>query len=247
MKKNEFNAIGIESQLDWQRIAKLLKIGLFASCLVLIGDLLLGNGQSAAGTKGLEKLLSAYSGKKDSVYVWAGVLGLLGMFLEGLSYFGIYRLMAEKSPKHAHNLRTGIIGYVAFGACGVYIPRVMTAWLYQYLGKTAPGTAYDCCLKFTRYFILPAAILFGIFLLYMIATQISAFAKGMTPYPNWCWIFNMGFDILLAVLVYLLFGKYAWGNAVSAAWISIGNIWQFVGLLVVMKKKKLDQKEPAYV
>lgn len=167
MKKNEFNAIGIESQLDWQRIAKLLKIGLFASCLVLIGDLLLGHGQPAAGTKGLEKLLSAYSGKKDSVYVWAGVLGLLGMFLEGLSYFGI-------------------------------------------------------------------------FLLYMIATQISAFAKGMTPYPHWCWIFNMGFGILLAVLVYLLFGKYAWGNAVSAAGISIGNIWQFVGLLVVMKKRGLD-------
>lgn len=69
MKENEYNAIGIESQLDWPRIKKLMTIGLVAACLVFIGD-------------------------------W--MLGLFGIFLEGLSYFGIYRLMAEKSPKHAH-------------------------------------------------------------------------------------------------------------------------------------------------
>lgn len=31
-----------------------------------------------------------------------------------LSYFGIYRLMAEKLPRCAHNYRTGILGYMKF-------------------------------------------------------------------------------------------------------------------------------------
>ncbi len=42
MKENEYNAIGIESQLDWPRIKKLMTIGLVAACLVFIGDWMLG-------------------------------------------------------------------------------------------------------------------------------------------------------------------------------------------------------------
>lgn len=162
MKENEYNAIGIESQLDWPRIKKLMTIGLVAACLVFIGD-------------------------------W--MLGLFGIFLEDLSYFGIYRLMAEKSPKHAHGLRTGIIGYIAFGACGVHVPCVMVAWLYNYLIKVSPDAAYKCCLKFATYFMIPSTVIFTIFCIYMVAVQISAFVKGMTPYPKWCFIFNIVYDL----------------------------------------------------
>ena len=42
MKKGEFNPIGISDQLDWQRIRKLLSIGLMAFILMLIGDMLIG-------------------------------------------------------------------------------------------------------------------------------------------------------------------------------------------------------------
>lgn len=216
MKENEFNAIGIESQLDWPRIKKLLTIGLFAGCLVFVGDWMLGYGIRDAGLSGLEGKLSTYAGKKDSVYIWSAILGLLGIVLEGLSYFGIYRLMAEKSPEHAHKLRTGIIGYIAFGACGVHIPCVMVSWLYHFLINTAPDIAYECCRKFIVYFILPATILFAIFCLYMIAAQISAFVKEKTPYPKWCWIFNIGFGMVLTMIIATLFRGYAWGNALAA-------------------------------
>lgn len=39
-----YNAIGIESLLDWPRIRKLLSIGLFASLLAFAGDFILGYG-----------------------------------------------------------------------------------------------------------------------------------------------------------------------------------------------------------
>ena len=42
MKKGEVNPIGISDQLDWQRIRKLLSIGLMAFILMLIGDMLIG-------------------------------------------------------------------------------------------------------------------------------------------------------------------------------------------------------------
>lgn len=41
---SDFNDIGISRQLDWQRIQKLLSIGLFSAVLHLVGDLILGWG-----------------------------------------------------------------------------------------------------------------------------------------------------------------------------------------------------------
>ena len=67
--------------------------------------------------------------------------------------------------------------------------------------------------------------------------KISAFAKGMTPYPKWCWIFSLPVG-MLGIMLLKLVGNYAWVNALTAGWISIGNIWMFGGLLVTMKKAR---------
>lgn len=54
---SSYNDIGIDNTLDWQRIRKLMIIGLLAGCTVMIGDMLLGWGvhsyaQIAAFAKG---------------------------------------------------------------------------------------------------------------------------------------------------------------------------------------------------
>ena len=41
--------------------------------------------------------------------------GLVGIPIEVLSYFGVYRLMADRSSKHAHAYRAGIFGMLIFG------------------------------------------------------------------------------------------------------------------------------------
>lgn len=114
-KMSTYNDIGIDSKLDWKRIAKLFRIGLFAGIMVLIGDMLLGWGVPDESLSGMEKELSAYLTLSDTRIFWSAFLGLIGIPLEGLCYFGVYRLMAEKSPKHAHAYRSGIIGYLMFG------------------------------------------------------------------------------------------------------------------------------------
>lgn len=62
----------------------------------------------------------------------------------------------------------------------------------------------------------------------------KAFAKGFTPYPKWCWVFFMPVG-MAAVLLLNIFGNQPFVNALSCAWLSVGNIWIFGGLLVMVK------------
>lgn len=97
MEKNEFNSIGIDGRLDWARIKKLFSIGLFAAILTLIADMMLGWGIQDESLSGIPRMFSAYRHAGNQMLFAVAVLGMLGIILEGLCYFGIYRLMAEKS------------------------------------------------------------------------------------------------------------------------------------------------------
>ena len=111
---SDFNDIGISRELDWPRIKKLLTIGLFASVLHLAGDLILGWGVEDDALEGVLQMLSAYTSISDSGLFAAALLGLFGVVLEGLACFGVYRLMAAKTPKYRY--RSGIFGYLMFCA-----------------------------------------------------------------------------------------------------------------------------------
>ena len=105
MQKNEFNAIVIDDQLDFPRIQKLLTIGFIMSIIAFIIDINLASslkydyGYAFAYQKGLH-------------FCIFGVIGVIVVALQGLSYFGIYRLMASSSPRYAHHLRSDIICYL---------------------------------------------------------------------------------------------------------------------------------------
>ncbi len=236
-----YNDIGIDRKLDWPRIRKLLVIGVIASIMVFIGDMLLGYGVEDRTLSGFERMLSAYAGLSDRRIFWGGFLGFLGIPLEGLCYFGIYRLMAERSPKHAHAYRSGILGYLIFGGCGVHLPFAATAYLYKYMQAVSPAAALQVTIRFGTYFLMPGTILFFLFFVVLCAAQISAFAKGFTPYPRWCWIFSLPVGMLIA-FCFNAWGNVPLANGLSMAWISIGNLWMFAGLLIMMKKaaKKND-------
>lgn len=228
MKENEFNPIGIDSQLDWPRIRKLLGIGLFASILHLIADLLLGWGVQDTSMSGIERMFSAYGELGNSAIYAAATIGMIGIILEGLSYFGVYRLMTAQSPKHAHQYRSGILGYLMFCPFGFH----MIVCIIVYLGRNGAEAVLT---DLERYFFLPGYALFWIFFTILTITQISVFAKGKTPYPKWCWIFSILVGMAVTKLVGL-FGNRPLVNAVDCAWIAVGNLWMFAGLLVMMKK-----------
>ncbi len=224
-----YNDIGISSELDWKRILHLFRVGFFGALLTLIGDMILGWGVEDESLTGLARMLSAYTGTSDGGIFAAALLGLFGITLEGLCYFGIYRLMANFAPKYAHSYRSGIFGYVIFGGCGFHVPVCALVFLMKH------GVSAEILSKYTANFILPAFVLFWIFFLILQITQICVFAKGLTPYPKWCWVFSLPVGMVAAQLLGVV-GNYPLINALSCAWISVGNLWMFGGLLVMSRK-----------
>ncbi|SFX84663.1 DUF6796 family protein [Ruminococcus sp. XPD3002] len=176
-----FNDIGIDSRLDWQRIRKLLVIGLFGGCMTFVGDWLLGYGFCDESLNGLERKLSQYLVLSDGKLFWSAFLGLIGISLEGLCYFGICILIARGSKKLAHVFSRGVFGYMLFAACGVHVPCLAAVFFYKHMMLHDPDAAFDLTVKFGLYFLLPALILFLIFFFVMSGVQIAAFAKGLTP------------------------------------------------------------------
>lgn len=79
---SDFNDIGISRKLDVTRIKKLLSIGLFASVLHLIGDVILGWGVEDETLTGILRMISAYTDTSDGGILAAALLGLFGMALE---------------------------------------------------------------------------------------------------------------------------------------------------------------------
>lgn len=224
-----FNAIGISHELDLPRIKKLLSIGLFASLLHFAGDMILGWGVEDETLTGVLRMVSAYTGTSDGGIFAAALLGLFGMVLEGLSYFGVYRMIAPYSPKSAHSYRAGIFGYLIFGACGFHVPTCALVFLAKH------GLADALILRCAAYFLLPAFALFWVFFAVLEIAQIKAFAKGQTPCPKWCWVFSLPVGMLIAMLPGI-FGNVPFANAFSCAWIAFGNLWMFGGLLAAVRR-----------
>lgn len=239
MYMENFNSIGIDGRLDWARVKKLLTIGFIASLMVFAGDFILGYGTADESLDGMKMLLSAYVNKSDRAIFWSSFLGFVGITLSSLCYFGIYRLMAERSPKCAHLYRAGIFGYMMFGACGVHVMMLACLFCYKhFMAVTGDfGQSIEIMIKFASYFLLPSFIVFMIFFVIFCTVQIVAFAKGYTPYPKWCLIFNVFIGMMIAAVI-TAFGHSAFMNALSAAYMGFGNIWTFGGLLVMMNKAK---------
>ena len=225
----DFNDIGISPRLDWPRVKKLLTIGFVASLLHFAGDMLLGWGVENETLTGIARMLSAYTGTNDKGIFFAATMGLIGMTLEGLCFFGVYRLMAERSPKYAHSFRTGIFGYLIFGVCGFHVPVCALTFLAKH------GLSDELLLRYASCFILPALVLFWIFFAVLEVTQIKAFAIGKTPYPKWCWVFSLPVGMAAAMLP-SIFGNLPLVNALKCAWIAFGSLWMFGGLLFTMKR-----------
>ena len=197
---------------DMTRAAHLFKLGIIAALIALIGDMVLGWGVPDESLTGLEQYFSRYLTVSD----------------------GVYRLIKIKSEKYAHIYRAGLIGMTAFGPF-THVMCCAVIYHLKALYAAAPSIAIDGTLRFTGCFLLPVMTVFFPFFLTAAITQIIAFAKGLTPYPKWCWIFSILSGMIVISLVKII-GNYPFVYAISTGLISIGSIIHFAGLLITMKR-----------
>ena len=65
MEVNNYNDIGISNKFNYNRTRKLLLIGIIASVIHLIGNLILGYGLENSEYIGINRILSAYTTSTD--------------------------------------------------------------------------------------------------------------------------------------------------------------------------------------
>ena len=221
--------------LDWNRIRHLLKIGIFAALMVLAGDMLLGWGVSDPSVTEIPALLTRYLSVSDSRIAASALLGLVGIPVECLSWFAVYRMIRPFSRRDAHAYRAGIIGCLAFGGCGVHVPCCMAVYLLKRFYENNPADAMQETLRWISWFLLPATLIFSVFFFLAAIVQIRAFSRGHTALPRWCRVFSVLSGFVFAAVMRLI-GDHGLTNALATGWISIGNLWMMVGLLIVSRR-----------
>ncbi len=233
------NTIGIDNNLDRPRIRKLLLIGLIASVMTGIGDFLIGFGEEMEVSGFAESVMANALNLSDAQLIWGGLLGALGLFLEGLAFFGIYRLMADAAPKYAHIYRAGIFGYIWLAPIGCHMNVGLLNYAYKNLLRLDPAVASKAANVMIGAFCVSLWIILIIFWIPMLIVQFKAFSKGLTPYPGKAKWFNLLTGAIPALLLCLIIGpKTALGAGIGTMFLSFGNAFTFGGLLATLPSQE---------
>ncbi len=229
------NTIGIDHNLNRPRIRKLLAIGLFASVLTGIGDFLLGYGESTAGSSIATSVMASAPNLTDWQMIAGSLLGFVGIFLEGLACFAVYRLMADAAPKYAHIYRTGIFGYIWLAPVGCHLNMGILNLAYKYLLQADEALAAKAAALLYFGFSQPVYLLLVIFWLPMMIIQFKAFSKGLTPYPKKAKWFCVLIGAVPALVLSVILGpNTALGAGIGTMFLSFGNAFMFGGLLAIL-------------
>ena len=184
-------------------------------------------------------MLASAPNLSDGQVIVGGLLGFVGIFLEGLAFFAIYRLMADAAPKYAHIFRAGIFGYIWLAPVGCHMNVGLANYAYKKLLLLDPVTAAKAAQVIVYAFGLPIWILLLLFWIPMIVVQFRAFSKGLTPYPARAKWFNLPVGAAPALLLCLLIGpKTALGAGIGTMFLSFGNAFTFGGLLAMLPSQE---------
>ena len=235
------NAIGIDHNLNRERIRKLLAFGVIGSVLTGIGDFLVGYGEQV-GTEanGLAEMVMGNAlNLSDAQLIWGGLLGVIGLLLEGLACFAIYRLMADSSQKYAHIYRASIIGYIWLAPVGCHMNVGLMNVAYRRMLLLDAAVASEAANVMIWAFNVPLWILLIAFWLPGMITQFKAFARGYTPYPASAKWFSVFVGMWPALIIAAIVGPgSALGGGIGTMFLSCGNLFMFGGLLATLPDQK---------
>ena len=234
------NTIGIDDNLDRARIGKLLTIGLFGCALTWAGDFLLGYAEPAEVAGGaFEAVLATAINLSDGTLFAGGLMGFFGLFIEGLAFFGIYRLMADAAPRYAHVFRSGIFFYLWLAPVGCHMNMALISYLYKRLWAADPLVAHEAVGPMFLAFCIPLYVLLMAGWIPLLVAQWKAFSEGKTPYPTYAKWFNLATGAIPTLaLSFLLGANTAIGGGVGTMFLSVGNAVTFGGLLATLPSEE---------
>lgn len=228
MKSSDYNTT------DWQKYRKLMMTGILAALTALAGDMILGWGVCDESMSGFAYYFSRYMTVSEERIAIAAFLGMVGIPIECLCYYGIHGLI--RNERYAGIYRIGLTGILIFGA----LVHVLCCIMVSY-GKMCfmsdPVAAQNRIFRFGLYYLIPPCLIFFAFFITAAVIQFKAFSRGCTPYPKQCCWFSFLAGIVVIILMRFM-GNQAWAYAVSTGWISWGSLFMFAGLLVAVPEEE---------
>ena len=168
---------------------------------------------------------------------------MVGLFLEGVAFFAIYRLMADAAPKYARIFRASIFGYIWLAPIACHMNVGLLNIAYKYLLGLDPLLANAVGDKLILWFNVPVWILLVIFWLPGLIVQFLAFSKGLTPYSKSAKWFHLFVGAIPALIIAMLIGPHsALGAGIGTTFLSVGNALTFGGLLATLPDEKKFQE-----
>ena len=222
--------------MNREKAERYLKIGLFGALLTLIGDYLIGAAEFPDGAN----MIDGYFAIALDMPAWrpiqGGLIGFAGICMEFPGLMTIYPLIREKMPCGGKFYKLAMYIYLAVGGGAVHLPCGAFMWIYKAVTESA-GTEVgrDIATRYLLYFLLPAAVVFGVFFIGASAVQFIAFVKSRTPFPKWFCLFNLLVGKAVFNSVRQL-GNTALINGIGTSNMSLGVIVMFTALLLGWKK-----------
>lgn len=233
------NNSGITNNLDRAKIRKLLIMGLVGSVMTGTGDFFLGFGEELQTSNMAASVMANAVNLADWQLVAGSLLGMIGLFLEGLAFFAIYRLMADAAPKYARIYRASILGYIWLAPIGCHMNVGLLNMAYQYIYRLDPALAEKAAEPMIYWFCLPVWILLILFWLPGIIIKFKAFGEGKTPYPAYAKWFNLFVGSIPVLVISVIIGTHtALGGGIGTTFLSCGNALTFGGLLATLPDEK---------
>ena len=222
-------------------IKKGYKIAILGAFLTLLGDFLLGANPCANTTTGvlmLDMFMDAVNNSEIRM-VLGGMLGAIGIPLEGIGYYQIYKLLKSQKGIWPTIYKWAVIAYTGLAGCGVHLACAVLPMLYKWIASTDPILAVDVTQKYANYFMMPPMIIFGVLLFIALFYQAIIFGLEKTIYPRHAALYNMVVGVIVTYIVAMFFDGTIVGNAIGTGTISFGNLWMFIMLLVKYPKEEL--------
>ena len=219
-----------------------LLLGIIGAVLTIFGDFLIGAnpaGGSAitTGSPMLDAFADSTAGS-DLRLVLGGMLGLIGLPLEGAAYFGIGKFLLKDRKgvmpilyQAAVLAQTGIAG-------SAHLSCAVIALLMKWIAPADPNLAVDAVLKYTDYILTPMTVIFGVLLFIALLYQFILIVRGSTPYPRYAAFYNMALGAGVFRLIGAVIGNNTIGNGISTAAVSMGTLWMFSMMLGTFRTKQ---------
>ncbi len=180
-------------------------------------------------------MLSSAQNLTDVQLIAGGLLGMIGIFLEGLAFLVICRLMADAAPRSARFCRVSALAYIWLAPIGCHMNIGLLNYAYRTILELDPAIAATAARVMIYAFCVPVWVLLIIFWIPMIVLQFRAFSNGLTPYPRKARWFNLIVGMIPALVLAAIIGPHtALGAGIGTMFLCFGNAFTFGGLLATL-------------